>query len=167
MTRRMIIMAWAAAIAMLITPHSAAAQYYERDHLVKDLALGIEWMRCSVGQRWDPEQEICWGEAVRLNHEEIAQVIEQANIQLGEGWRLPTLDELQSLVCTACEPPKINASVFPNTMSEPYWTGERNFMSPRNFWTVSFMTGDRYGRFFPDQRMMVRLARDNSPMRQR
>jgi hypothetical protein len=24
------------------------------------------------------------------------------------------------------------------------------------------MTGDRYGRFFPSQRMMVRLVRDNS-----
>ena len=61
----------------------------------------------------------------------------------------------------------IDAERFPNTMAEPYWTGERNFMSPRNYWTVSFMTGDRYGRFFPYQRMMVRLVRDNSPTAQR
>ncbi|WP_439138072.1 DUF1566 domain-containing protein [Roseicyclus sp.] len=160
MTSRAIRLLWAAPIAMQIATASASAQYYERDHFVKDLALGIEWMRCSVGQRWDPEQETCWGEAIRLNHEEIAQVIEQANAQLGEGWRLPGLDELKSLVCAECTPPKIDPLLFPNTMAEPYWSGDQNFWSPKNYWTVSFMTGDQYGRFFPEQRMMVRLVRD-------
>lgn len=149
-----------APVMLMVGSMSATAQYYERDHLVKDLALGIEWMRCSVGQRWDPEREDCWGEAVRLNHEEIAQAIEQASAQLGGNWRLPDLKELESLVCDECGPPRIDASVFPNTMAEPYWTGQQNFWSPRNHWTVSFMTGDRYGRFFPQQRMMVRLVRD-------
>jgi len=160
MLTRTISLIWAVPVVLLVGSVSAIAQYYERDHLVKDLALGIEWMRCSVGQRWDTEQEICWGEAIRLNHEEILQVIEQANAQLGDGWRLPNLDELQSLVCPECEPPKIDALLFPNTMAEPYWTGEQNFWSSRNYWTVSFMTGDRFGRFFPDQRMMVRLVRE-------
>lgn len=167
MKKRILVTLLAEAIVMQMTMSSASAQYYEREHLVKDLALGVEWMRCSVGQRWDMELETCWGEPVRLNHEEISQVIEQANAQLGEGWRLPSLDELRSLVCTECGPPMIDTERFPNTMAEPYWTGERNFMSPRNYWTVSFMTGDRYGRFFPYQRMMVRLVRDNSPTAQR
>ncbi|MBF9046414.1 DUF1566 domain-containing protein [Rhodobacterales bacterium LSUCC0031] len=166
MARRLIGFLSAMPLAMIIASTPLAAQYYERDHIVTDLALGIEWMRCSVGQRWDPEAETCWGEAVRLNHEEIAQVIEQANEQLGDGWRLPRRDELESLVCVECEPPKIDPLLFPNTMAEPYWTGEKNFWSPRNYWTVSFMTGDRYGRFFPEQRMMVRLARDRPPMGQ-
>lgn len=161
MLRRTIGLLCAAPVILLVGSVSASAQYYERGHLVKDLALGIEWMRCSVGQRWDAEQELCWGEAIRLNHEEISQVIEQANAQLGDGWRLPSLDELQSLVCAECGPPKIDALLFPNTMAEPYWTGDQNFWSPRNYWTVSFMTGDRFGRFFPDQRMMVRLVRED------
>ena len=153
---------WTAAIITLMAAPPISAQYYEREHLVKDLSLRIEWLRCSVGQRWDEEQKTCWGDAVRLNHEEIAEVIEQANAQLGDGWRLPDLAELESLVCAECEPPRIDSELFPNTMSEPYWTGEKNFWSPKNFWTVSFMTGDRYGRFFPSQRMMVRLVRDSS-----
>ena len=153
---------WTAAIITLMAAPPTSAQYYEREHLVKDLSLRIEWLRCSVGQRWDEEQKTCWGDAVRLNHEEIAEVIEQANAQLGDGWRLPDLAELESLVCAECEPPRIDSELFPNTMSEPYWTGEKNFWSPKNFWTVSFMTGDRYGRFFPSQHMMVRLVRDNS-----
>lgn len=162
MISRLISLFWAVPVVFYIGPIAAHSQYYERDYLVKDLVFDIEWMRCSVGHRWDPEQETCWGEAIRLNHAEIAQAIKQANEQLGEGWRLPTLDELESLVCAACTPPKIDAEHFPNTMAEPYWTGSQNFWSPKNFWTVSFMTGDRYGRFFPSQRMMVRLVRDNS-----
>jgi len=163
MLKRIISVLWAVPVITLIASAPSLAQYYEREHLVKDLALGIEWMRCSVGQRWDPEQKTCWGEAIRLNHEEIAEVIEQANAQLGDGWRLPSRAELESLVCAECDAPKIDPVMFPNTMAEPYWTGEQNFWSRKNYWTVNFMTGDRYGRFFPTQRMMVRLVRDNAP----
>jgi hypothetical protein len=163
MLRRIISLLWAAQVVTLIASAPLMAQYYERDHLVKDLALGIEWMRCSVGQRWDSEQKTCWGDAIRLNHEEIAEAVEQANAQLGDGWRLPTRAELESLVCATCDPPKIDQVMFPNTMAEPYWTGEQNFWSRKNYWTVNFMTGDRYGRFFPHQRMMVRLVRNNAP----
>lgn len=162
MYERIISLLIAVPIITLMASAPTKAQYYERDHLVKNLALRIEWMRCSVGQRWDPEQQTCWGEAVRLNHDEISQVIEQANAQLGEGWRLPDLDELESLVCADCAPPKIDPVLFPNTMPEPYWTSQQNAWSRKNYWTVSFMTGDRYGRFFPQQRMMVRLVRDSS-----
>lgn len=160
MARRTITLLWTSVIIGVVASAPAFAQYYERDHLVKDLSRGIEWMRCSVGQRWDPEQETCWGEAIRLNHDEISLAIEQANNQLGDGWRLPDLEELESLVCDECTAPKIDPLLFPNTMAEPYWTGKRNTWSPRHYWTVSFMTGDRYGRFFPNQQMMVRLVRD-------
>lgn len=166
MMRRIIHLVWAAPMAISVTTGSAAAQFYERGQFVKDLTLGIEWMRCSVGQRWDSKLETCWGEAVKLNHKEIALVIEQANKQLGKGWRLPSLDELKNLVCKECDPPKIDPTLFPNTMAEPYWTGEQNFWSRRNYWTVSFMTGQRYGRFFPQQRMMVRLVRDTAAKEQ-
>ena len=152
----------AVVVALPMLAPAAEAQYYIRGHLVQDLKLGVEWMRCTVGQRWNETENTCQGEGVRLNHEEIATAIEQANEQLGEGWRLPSRDELESLVCDTCGPPKIDAEVFPNTMSEPYWTGDRNFWSFKNYWTVSFMTGDKYGRFFPEQRMMVRLVRDKS-----
>jgi len=150
----------AAMIASLPMVSMAQAQYYTRGHFVQDLRLGVEWMRCTAGQRWSEAEKTCQGDGVRLNHAEIATAIEQANAQLGAGWRLPSRDELDALVCTTCGPPRIDNEVFPNTMAEPYWTGDRNFWSSNNYWTVSFMTGDHYGRFFAEQRMMVRLVRD-------
>ena len=146
-----------------LVPQSVVAQsvYYTRDHLVQDLSRGLEWMRCSVGQRWSLESEMCIGKAVQLNHEEIEQVIVQADEQLGPGWRLPNREELESLVCQDCGPPMIDPEVFPQTEPMPYWTSEQNFWSPKNYWSVNFMTGLAYGRFFPNQQQMLRLVRNN------
>jgi hypothetical protein len=147
---------------LVFTPLPLVAQssFYARDNLVLDLSRGLEWMRCSVGQRWSLETKSCTGKAVQLNHAEIEQVIVQANDQLGPEWRLPNRDELESLVCKECGPPMIDPELFPQTEPMPYWTSEKNFWSPKNYWSVNFMTGFTYGRFFPNQPQMLRLVRN-------
>ena len=142
-----------------VAPHvTTSGHFLVRNHIVVDLQNGVEWMRCSVGQQWDGKT--CVGAAVALNHDEIARAILIANEQLGSGWRLPTRAELEGLVCKACAPVKIELDSFPNTMAEPYWTGEVNSFASRHIWSVNFMTGHTYGRFFPTQRILVRLVRD-------
>ena len=136
------------------------AQLYSKGNFVTDLSQGIVWLRCSVGQRWEPENERCKGDVVRLNFDEIDQAIVQANNQLGGNWRLPTRKELENVVCNECGPPKIDSSSFPNTVSEPYWTSDVNWIAPRSRWSVNFMTGQIYGRFFPHQQLAVRLVED-------
>ena len=135
-----------------------ASEYIARDHVVIDLKFGIEWLRCTVGQVWDGIG--CTGKLVKLNQEEIASAILQANEQLGGSWRLPTRDELEGLVYHECERPKISKKYFPQTSSEPYWTGEVNRFAKRHMWSVNFFTGHTYGRFFPYQQLAVRLVRD-------
>ena len=137
---------------------TSSGHFLVRDHIVIDLQNAVEWMRCSVGQQWDGTA--CLGAAVALNHDEIAKAIVIANEQLGPGWRLPNRAELEGLVCKTCAPVKIEMDSFPNTMAEPYWTGEVNSFAPRHVWSVNFMTGHTYGRFFPTQRILVRLVRD-------
>ena len=111
-----------------------------------------------------------------LIYTKIEQVIFQANEQLGGTWRLPSREELKQLICTTCgqtiEDPeiereenapvaaKIDPIVFPNTAAEPYWSSTKNWIAPRNRWSVNFMTGDSYGRFFPEQRLAVRLVQE-------
>ena len=135
-----------------------ASEFISRDHLVIDLKYGVEWLRCSVGQVWNGED--CIGDIIKLNHDEIAIAIEQANEQLGPTWRLPSKEELEGLVCESCERPKISAKYFPNTSAEPYWTGDSATLAPRHTWSVNFFTGHAYGRFFPYQRLAVRFVRD-------
>ena len=141
-------------------PFSAAypSSYYIKDHLVIDLKQNIEWLRCSVGQIWNGDN--CVGEVLLMDHDTIRQAIIIANEQLGDGWRLPSLDELSELVCHKCPPPKIDQKAFPNTDRRAYWTGERNNLVKRSYWTVNFFTGHKFGRFFPEQEMAVRLVRD-------
>ena len=86
--------------------------------------------------------------------------LQQANEQMGGEWRLPSRKELEGLVCSECKPPKINVKYFPGTENEPYWTGQRNWISPKNYWSVNFMTGDTYGRFFPYQKLFVMIVKD-------
>ena len=164
-----LIMLTGMASAMALTQSSAtnntanevivkSGHFMVRDHLVIDLQHGVEWMRCSVGQIWNGTD--CEGVAVQLTQEDVARAIVIANAQLGPGWRLPSRAELEGLVCKACAPVKIEQDSFPNTLAEPYWTGEVNSFASRHIWTVNFMTGHTYGRFFPTQEVLVRLVRD-------
>lgn len=131
--------------------------YVVKDDKVIDLRSGVEWLRCSLGQQFD--EGTCTGEVLRLSQDEVTEAIQIANRELGGIWRLPTREELEFLVCEGCPAPKIDKAVFPGTVSEPYWTGQQNWISPKNLWSVNFMTGHSYGRFFPYQRLAVRLVR--------
>ena len=135
----------------------ANGQFLAREHLVIDLRSGVEWMRCSVGLQWNGTR--CDGKIIRLNHDDVAKAIVIANEQLGGNWRLPSREELEGLVCAACKTIKIDSESFPQTAPEPYWTGEVNGFAARHFWSVNFMTGHSYGRFFPYQQLAVRLVR--------
>ena len=139
--------------------HGASSSFYPKDHTVIDLSKNIEWLRCSVGQQWNGDT--CIGETLLMNHQVIKEAINIANDQLGPSWRLPSLNELYSLVCKKCDKgKKFDQTIFPNTDPRAYWTGERNSMSKGSYWTVNFFTGHKFGRFYPEQEMAVRLVRD-------
>ena len=145
---------------LLINPSQAiSSAFYPKNHIVIDLSKNIEWLRCSVGQQWSGET--CIGETILMNHQVIMQAIDIANQQLGPAWRLPTLEELYSLVCKKCpKGEKFEPIIFPKTDPRAYWTGEKNSITKRSYWTVNFFTGHKFGRFFPEQEMAVRLVRN-------
>ena len=96
-------------MALALPLQAEAANFMARDHLVVDLRFGVEWLRCSVGKVWNGTT--CVGEVVRLNHDQIEIAIQQASEQLGEGWRLPTLEELEGIVCEECGGPMIDQNI--------------------------------------------------------
>ena len=146
--------------SFLLLPSIGQGQFFEKGHIITDVRNNVDWIRCSVGQNWNIEDEDCEGSAVKLNHEEIAIAIQQASEQLGGEWRLPSLEELLSIVCDECDPPKINAEYFPKISKEAYWTGTKNFFNSKMFWSVNFFTGHKYSRFFSYQRLPVLLVQD-------
>jgi len=136
------------------------AQFFEDGYTIKDVRNNIIWLRCTAGQTWDYDVNSCVGEIVKLNHEEVEIAKTQAAEQLGGTWRLPTLEELQSLVCEKCDKPKINEKYFPKISPEAYWTQTQNKFNSKMYWTVNFMTGHNYSRFFAYQQLPVLLVQD-------
>lgn len=126
---------------------------------VKDLQTGLTWARCSVGQSWDGNS--CVGEAKEFT-------FDQAQQQAGNGWRVPTVRELHSLVwCSTgktknsddpedgkgviehwCDGyfsrPTVRTDVFPSNESS-YWTSSRHVGNSGNARGVDFNNGSVYG----------------------
>jgi hypothetical protein len=58
----------------------------------------------------------------------------------GGAWRLPTLQELQTIVDDAkLYPPRINETAFPNTPTDHFWTLSRAADSEGSAWRVDFI----------------------------
>jgi len=86
-------------------------------------------------------QQLEWsptlGDSKRMTYAEA----EKACAALGEGWRLPTVQELLALVdYTRCDP-AIDIERFPDTKSGAYWTATPCSWAPRAAWIVNFNGG--------------------------
>jgi hypothetical protein len=99
---------------------------------VHDQLTHLTWQRCSVGQHW--RQELgCVGVIRQMTWTE-------AMTQAVAGWRLPTLDELKSLIASNCANPAINEQVFPDMELYKlwYWSSTDTGSS---VWYVAFGSG--------------------------
>lgn len=73
-------------------------------------------------------------------------------------WRLPTIQELISLVDYSRDNPAINTDLFPDTQASYYWSSTTNAYDPSNAWIMSFNYGAVYG-YYKDHGYYVRAVR--------
>lgn len=69
---------------------------------------------------------------------------EKAVAELGDGWRLPTRRELESIQDLSRHNPCIDTAEFPDTQSESYWTSTPCAWSASARWAVDFNAGSIY-----------------------
>jgi hypothetical protein len=84
----------------------------------------------------------CLGERRFLNFEEATKIAKNT----GNGWRLPSVNELVSIVDDKCGMPATDVVVFPDIgpseeMDNPYWTDSSAGMGLGLIYFVDFMTG--------------------------
>ena len=144
----------------LIPKSLLASNYISRGYYVIDLKNKIEWMTCPVGMVW--KGNTCIGEAKKYELKFIPEIIELANNQLEGNWRLPSRNELESLICHECQKVKINLKIFPKTPPEPFWTKDKNFWQPKFNWIVNFLNGNTFGRYPGYKPNYIRLVRDRN-----
>ncbi|QEW05735.1 BspA family leucine-rich repeat surface protein [Nitrincola iocasae] len=140
------------------------------DGTVMDRVTELIWQRCSIGQVWTGDT--CEGSAIGFTLTEARELNEQ-------GWRLPNVSELRTLVyCsntdqygmsenfTSCSSsifdytsPAINTDVFPNIpTSSEYWTSSPDSYGYGGAWYVSFIGGMVWQEGPSTQRKFVRLV---------
>lgn len=125
------------------------------DGTVTDVQTGLMWMRCAEGQQWIGNR--CIGEAKEFTFE-AAQAIRRAFAGFSD-WRLPTLDELKSIVDTSRTRPTIDTDIFYGceSASPLFWTSTID----DGVWYVSFYSGTSYSAT-RNARDHVRLVRSVS-----
>ncbi len=82
---------------------------------VTDNNTGLVWRRCSEGQTWNGTT--CTGSARQYTYEQAL-----ARAQTQTGWRLPSKEELSSIVDSSRNHLAIDTAAFPGTVAGAYWT---------------------------------------------
>lgn len=97
--------------------------------VVQHQRTGLQWSRCALGQSWSAGT--CTGAATVFYWDEAREAIDRINAS-GElagwsDWRMPTVEELATLIEKCRETPAINTEIFPNTPWSGFWTSTLHF----------------------------------------
>ncbi len=122
--------------------------------VVRHERTSLEWQRCALGQRWNATSNGCEG---RPSGYPWAGATKQA-AKAKDGWRLPTGEELLTIVEKCHFAPAINPQVFPNTPAVLFWSSSADTGGLDRAWSVSFFSGQHY-RAGKTQNGHVRLVR--------
>ena len=124
------------------------------DGTVTDTSTGLMWMRCAFGQIWDGTT--CTGDALAYKWKE-ATALRQRFAGF-DNWRLPDLDEFESLITPLQDESFFDKETFPNSPKSDFWTSSFSAYDSLNAWSLSFEHGHavNIGR---DNACHVRLVR--------
>ncbi|MDP2141329.1 MAG: DUF1566 domain-containing protein [Gammaproteobacteria bacterium] len=82
-----------------------------------------------------------WSNTLLDGRRVLRKEAEAAVAELGDGWRLPTVDELQTILDRSRYNPAIDTEKFPDTKSTWYWTSSPCAWDASARWVVYFSYG--------------------------
>lgn len=86
------------------------SRYTTTNETVTDVATGLMWHRCVIGQVWQNGQ--CIGDYENFSWQQALQAAEDNSLAGYKDWRLPNIKELNSLIDRSCTSPAYNTSAF-------------------------------------------------------
>ena len=120
------------------------------DGTVTDTRTGLMWKQCLEGQSGVD----CEGTVGKFNWDtamKIPQALNQHGFAGHHDWRVPTRDELESLVMPECANPAISTEAFPNALASYVWSCSLGTYCASDAWFIDFdsghadLGGRRYG----------------------
>jgi Protein of unknown function (DUF1566) len=150
----------AIAFAMTLFSQTARAQdrfTYSADGAeVTDFSTGLTWRRCSEGQVWSNER--CVGKATEHNFKgALAHAKSRAIRQ--SAWRVPSIEELGTLVEKSARPAAVDGSAFPDTLANRYWSSSPHETEATQAMIVLFKDGHVF-KYHRNNKAHVRLVRN-------
>jgi hypothetical protein len=134
--------------------------YYDKTYCVKDTVTGLIWegkmpsgMRAGSNTYTNYDNNDNGGSDSNItastNSVDYVSYVNGQKICGFSDWRLPTLDELLTLVdYSKGDPgPSINTTWFPNTNPDYYWSSTVYVDSPKGAWDISFTDGTSISDF--------------------
>lgn len=122
--------------------------------VILDQQTNLQWMRCSMGQEWTVNR--CVGIPSRFSWDQAVMLT--SSLAGHTDWRLPTVDELQTLVEYRMFDPAIDPVAFPGTPPANFWSASEAAYDVFYAWSVHFANGFSNWRH-KRQRFEVRLVR--------
>ncbi|MFZ6816112.1 DUF1566 domain-containing protein [Undibacterium sp. Rencai35W] len=152
-------------IPVLVPSGSGWRFHGENFVLANDLALdrrtGKTWARCNYGQTWDRDLQSCAGTPKWLTQRQALAELQSSP----DGWRLPSADELLSVIKGACpplDPPQLRPVVFPGLLPRLYISTTRTQRGDRAL-AVDGCFADRPIDTSNEQVGHLLLVRDTAP----
>lgn len=109
--------------------------------LVQDKITGLMWTRCPYGQSWDSVNSTCTGTAVQITWQDALQLSTSISDGGHSDWRLPNIKELATIVEKRCVDASVNATLFPATAPENFWTSTTVVGNESAAWAIAFYSG--------------------------
>jgi hypothetical protein len=130
-----------AVLALLLAGPAFAALTDNGDGTVSDSVTGLMWDQCSFGLSGagcatGAAGAYTWPQVLAL-----ASTANAANYKGHNDWRLPNVNELESLVKIDASSPAIDTTAFPNTVLDWYWSSTIYTPAPAYAWYVDFNGG--------------------------
>jgi len=123
---------------------------------VKHAKTGLMWKQCSEGLSGS---NCATGSASLFTWQAALQLANNSTFAGFNNWRLPNLKEFGSITEEQCVLPAINATIFPATVSNEYWSASPYAANNTDAWSCSFSNG--VGLFgLKSISLYVRLVRD-------
>ena len=122
---------------------------------VTDASTGLTWKRCSEGQFFRNDR--CEGLATEHNFKGALGHAKKRATREAK-WRVPTVQELETLVVKSAKPAAIDNQVFPDTIANRYWTSTPHETEKTQAMIILFKDGHVF-KYHRNNKAHVRLVR--------